>query len=59
MFSARTPHSFPTFLVDGAVAGRWRYDRGEIVLEPFGPPLDSAVERELREAAQRLAALHS
>ena len=26
IFSTKTPHSFPTFLVDGAVAGTWRYE---------------------------------
>ena len=37
IFSARTPHSFPTFLVDGAVAGTWRFEDGRITLDPFEP----------------------
>jgi hypothetical protein len=57
LFSTRTPHSFPTFLVDGAVAGTWRHERGAIELEPFGK-LDAATRRALREEAERLAAFH-
>ena len=35
IFNTKTPHSFNTFLVDGAVAGIWRYERGRVELEPF------------------------
>lgn len=28
VFNTKTPHSVPTFLVDGAVAGTWRYEGG-------------------------------
>jgi Winged helix DNA-binding domain len=55
IFSTKTPHSFNTFLVDGAVAGTWKHEDGRIRLEPFGK-LDSRVKRELEEEAQRLAA---
>jgi winged helix DNA-binding protein len=58
LFSSKTPHSFPSFLVDGAVAGTWRYERGEIALSPFAP-LDAADERALRDEAERLAAFHA
>ncbi len=58
LFSTKTPHSFPTFLVDGAVAGKWRHERGGIALEPFGR-LDAATRRALRGEAERLAALHA
>src|SRR5688572_26388273 len=34
LFSTKTPHSFPTFLVDRAVAGKWRHERAAIELEP-------------------------
>ena len=27
IFGIKTPHSFPTFLIDGQVAGTWRYER--------------------------------
>jgi Winged helix DNA-binding domain len=56
IFSTRTPHSFPTFLVDGAVAGTWREERGRIALEPFGR-LDAADRRALEAEAERLAAV--
>jgi hypothetical protein len=58
IFSTRTPHSFPTFLVDGAVAGTWRYDGGRLALEPF-ERLDRATMRELRDEADRMAAFHA
>jgi hypothetical protein len=58
VFDVKTPHSVPTFLVDGAVAGTWRYDKGRVELEPFGR-LDRATQRELREEAERLAAFHA
>jgi hypothetical protein len=58
IFSTKTPHSSPTFLVDGAVAGTWRHEDGGIRLEPF-ERLDGAIRRELREEAERLAELHA
>jgi hypothetical protein len=57
IFSSRNPHSLPTFLVDGAVAGSWRYEDGGIALDPF-EPLDAATLRALREEADRLVELH-
>jgi hypothetical protein len=58
VFNTRTPHSVHTFLVDGAVAGTWRYEKGRVRLEPFGR-LDAASRRELRDEADRLAELHA
>jgi hypothetical protein len=58
IFTSKNPHSLPTFLVDGAVAGTWRYEKGRIALEPFGR-LDRGTERELREEAERLAEFHA
>jgi Winged helix DNA-binding domain len=58
VFNVKTPHSVSTFLVDGAVAGTWRYDQGRIELEPFGR-LDRGTLRELRDEAERLAAFHA
>jgi hypothetical protein len=56
IFSSKTPHSFPTFLVDGAVAGTWRAEDGRVRLEPFGR-LDAADRRALAAEAERLAAV--
>jgi Winged helix DNA-binding domain len=58
VFSTRTPQSGPTFLVDGAVAGTWRFERGRVKLEPF-ERLDRATRRELDDEAERLAELHA
>ncbi len=58
VFSAKTPQSVPTFLVDGRVAGSWRYEKGKVKTEPFGR-IDAAARRQLRDEGERLAALHS
>jgi hypothetical protein len=58
VFNTKTPHSVNTFLVDGAVAGTWRYEHGRIRLDPFRR-LDAATRRELGEEAERLAAFHA
>lgn len=57
IFSSRTPHSFNTVLVDGAVVGTWRYEGGEVRIEEF-ESLDPAVRREVHAAAAPLAAFH-
>ena len=54
IFGIKTPQSFPTFLVDGTVAGTWREQGGRVHLEPFGR-LDAADRRELEREAERLA----
>ena len=58
LFSTKTPASFPSFLVDGAVAGVWRHAGGAVALDPFAPlaPADDAA---LREEGARLAAFHA
>ncbi len=58
VFDTKTPHSVPTFLVDGAVAGTWRYEKGRIRLEPF-VRLSREIRRALDEEAVRLAAFHA
>jgi hypothetical protein len=58
IFDVRNPQSERTFLVDGRVAGAWRYDSGRITLEPFGR-LPRAVRAELEDEAERLAAFHA
>jgi hypothetical protein len=57
IFNTRAPHSFPTFLVDGQVAGTWRHEDGHVRLEPF-ERIPREVRRELEDEAGRLAALH-
>ncbi|MGH2775605.1 MAG: winged helix DNA-binding domain-containing protein [Actinomycetota bacterium] len=57
VFHTKTPHSVPTFLVDGAVAGTWRYEEGKLNLNPFAR-LSKSTLRELNEEAERLAAFH-
>jgi len=58
VFSTRNPHSVNTFLVDGIVAGTWRYHQGRVDLESFGP-LDPATRARLTDEAARLAAFHA
>jgi hypothetical protein len=58
IFHVRNPQSERTFLVDGKVAGGWRYDGGRITLEAFGR-LPRAVRVELAKEAERLAAFHA
>jgi hypothetical protein len=58
VFNVKTPHSVNTFLVDGRVAGTWRYEQGRVRLDPF-EPVPRGVRRELDEEAKRLAAFHA
>jgi hypothetical protein len=58
IFNTKAPQSFGTFLVDGAVAGTWRFDGGRIVTEPF-ERLSRQTRAELRDESERLAAFHS
>ena len=57
IFSTKTPHSAPTFLVDGQVAGTWRVEADAIRITPF-EGLSRGTERELDDEAGRLAAFH-
>ena len=57
IFNIRNPHSVNTFLVDGQVAGTWRYEHGRVEIEPFGR-LPKPVRAELEDEAERLAAFH-
>ncbi len=57
VFNTKTPHSVNTLLVDGQVAGTWRFAKGRVVVEPFdrlGPVEARAVQAE----AERLADFH-
>jgi hypothetical protein len=57
VFHTKTPQSVPTFLVDGAVAGTWRHERGRVELRPL-VTLGRADREQLDEEGQRLAAFH-
>jgi hypothetical protein len=58
IFHTKNPPSVPTFLVDGAVAGTWRYDKGRVSWDAF-ERLDRATRREVDDEAERLAAFHA
>jgi len=58
IFHVRNPQSERTFLVDGKVAGAWRYEDGRVALEPFSR-LPRSVRAELEDEAERLAAFHA
>jgi hypothetical protein len=57
VFDTKTPHSTPTFLVDGAVAGKWSVEatkkKATLVIAPF-ERLQARAKRELRAEADRL-----
>jgi hypothetical protein len=57
IFATTMPQSVGTFLVDGTVAGTWRYESGRVVMEPFRR-LPRAVRLELDDEAERLGAFH-
>jgi hypothetical protein len=58
VFHVRTPHSVNTFLVDGAVAGTWRFERGRLSTEEFAP-LPPSARRAVAEEGERLADFHA
>ena len=61
VFHVRTPHSVATFLVDGAVAGKWHVERAArkatLVLEPF-EALPRGARAGLLAEADRLVCFH-
>jgi Winged helix DNA-binding domain len=57
IFHVKAPQSFPTFLVDGRVAGTWRHENGRVKLDPF-ERISRETLRDLNEEAERLAAFH-
>jgi hypothetical protein len=58
IFHVRNPQSERTFLVEGKVAGTWRYEGGRVRLEPFRR-LGRDARAELEQEAERLAAFHA
>lgn len=57
LFSTRSPQSSPSFLVDGRVAGTWRFDGDAVRTEPF-EPMPQGVRRRVEDEAERVAAFH-
>jgi hypothetical protein len=57
VFQPRNPRSVNTFLVDGSVAGTWRYDGNAVITEPFAP-LSRTTARAVRCEADRLRDLY-
>jgi hypothetical protein len=58
IFHTKMPPSYPTFLVDGQVAGTWRFEGGDVQLTPIRT-LTTAERQELEGEAHRLAAFHA
>jgi hypothetical protein len=58
VFHVKVPQSVSTFLVDGQVAGTWRYEQGRVKVSPFHR-LDRTTRRELDDEAERLAAFYA
>ena len=58
VFDTKTPHSVPTFTVDGQVAGTWRVEHGRVWVEPF-QRLPRTVRREVDDEAEWLTAFHA
>jgi Winged helix DNA-binding domain len=54
IFNTKTPHSFNTFLLDGRVAGTWRYEQERVRIEPFAR-IPQETRAELDDEAERLA----
>ncbi len=57
IFNTKTPHSHNTFLIDGQVAGTWRFEAGEVQLTPLRK-LSTDEQLGLDEEAHGLAAFH-
>ena len=61
VFATKTPQSTPTFLLDGAVAGKWKVERSAkratLTLQPF-ETLPAKAKRDLRDEAERLIRFH-
>jgi hypothetical protein len=58
VFNTRTPQSMPTFMIDGRIAGSWKFEKGKVKLDAF-EKLDAAAKSDLAAEADRLAELHA
>ena len=57
IFATTMPQSVGTFLVDGTVAGTWRFRDGRVAWAPFAR-LDRSTRREVEDEAEQLAVFH-
>lgn len=57
VFGSRNPRSAPTVLVDGLVAGTWRYTGDRVEVTPF-ESWPARIRREVGAEAERLAGFH-
>jgi hypothetical protein len=57
IFPTTMPQSVGTFLVDGVVAGTWRFAERRVRWEPF-TRLDPTTRREVDDEAEQLAVLY-
>ena len=58
VFNTKTPHSVPTFLVDGHVAGTWKREGARVLVQPF-ERLSRRAREELRDETAALEAFLS
>ena len=58
LFNTKAPQSFNSFLVDGQVAGTWRYHAGSVTTESF-VKLPPDAQREVDEEAARMSRFHA
>ena len=58
IFHNKAPQSFAVFLVEGAVAGTWKFEDGSVRVAPF-ERLGPGARREVEDEAGRLAAFHA
>lgn len=60
LFNSKTPQSLAAFLLDGRVAGTWKYDENKkrIQTKPFGK-LDAKAKKEVKTEADRLTDFHA
>jgi hypothetical protein len=58
VFNVKVPNSVNTFLLDGQVAGSWRFEDGKVRLEAFYR-VPRGQRRALDDEAKRLAAFHA
>ena len=58
IFNTKTPQSMPTFLVNGAVAGTWKFEASQVKLTPFDL-IPKKWKRDLEEETTALTTFHN